>query len=363
VNGATPSQLGFYMPAEWQRHEGTWLQWPHDKPERGLQLKVERTWLTMVDVLHSYENVHIAVCDERQRDHVMYQLQFFGIGMKNVDLHIIPTDDFWARDNGPIFVVNDEGGLSITDWIFNGWGERYAYQVDNQVPSLIGRKLSLPVYNPPMVLEGGAVEVNGTGTFLATKTSIIDLHRNPGKSQEEIEAILTQFLGVKHFIWLSGAGRGECEKWGDETDSHIDGAARFTNESTVLYNWTADTSDPQRAALEQTYRELQEATTESGKPLTLVSLPVPKGGVYRTSPPQHPWHRSGLAPAVYTNYYVANGVVLVPVYGNVNDERAKAVIGEQFPGRTVVGIECVGLAEGGGMIHCVTQQQPLPQPK
>jgi agmatine deiminase len=195
---------------------------------------------------------------------------------------------------GPIFVVNDEGELAITDWIFNGWGERYPYQVDNQVPSLIGETLSTPVFNPPMVLEGGAVEVNGKGTFLATRTSIIDPHRNPGKSQAEIEAILRQYLGIGHFIWLSGAGRGECEKWGGETDSHIDGAARFTEESTVLYNWTDDTSDPRYAAFARTYRELQEARTESGKPLTLVPLPVPK--VESTAHP--PKNTSGTNPVL-----------------------------------------------------------------
>jgi agmatine deiminase len=348
------------MPAEWEQHEGTWLQWPHDKPEKGLQLKVERTWLTMVEILHTREMVHIAVNDERQRDHVAYQLQYFGIGLQNVDLHVIPTDDFWARDNGPIFVVNDQGQVAITDWCFNGWGERYAYQVDNQVPSLIGPRLSLPVFNPPMVLEGGAVEINGQGTFLATRTSIIDPRRNPGKSQPEIETILRRYLGVTHFIWLSGAGRGECEKWGGETDSHIDGTARFTKASTVLHNWTDDQSDPRYSAFQRTQRELQAATTESGKALTLVPLPMPQGGVHRTSARKHAWHQSGLTPAVYTNYYVANGVVLVPVYGNINDERAKAIIGEQFPDRDIVGIECVSLAEGGGMIHCVTQQQPLP---
>jgi agmatine deiminase len=350
------------MPAEWQPHEGTWLQWPHDKPEKGLQLKLERTWIKMVEALHTNERVHIIVCDERQRDHVAYQLQFFGVGLENVDLHLIQTDDFWARDNGPIFVIDDHGDLAITDWLFNGWGERYPYELDNQVPSLIGKKLSIPVIKPPMVLEGGAVEVNGRGTFLATRTSIIDPHRNPGQSQEAIEAILSHHLGVRHFIWLSGAGRGECEKWGGETDSHIDGTARFTEDSTVLFNWTDDTSDPRFAGLQKAERELREAVTESGKALTLVPLPVPQGGVYRTSPKKHDWHASGLAPASYANYYVANGVVLFPVFGNANDERAIAIVSEQFPDRKLVPIECVGLVEGGGMIHCVTQQQPIARP-
>ena len=353
---STPKKAGFSMPAEWERHEGTWLQWPQDKVQAGNQLKLERTWLTMVAALHQAENVHIAVADERQRDHVAYQLDYFGIRSANVHLYIIPTDDVWARDNGPIFVVNRDGDLAITDWIFNGWGNRFEHRLDNWVPSIIGKKLSLPVFDPPMVLEGGAVEVNGAGTFMATRSSIIDPHRNPNLSQGEVEAILNQYLGVEHFIWLTGAGRGECEKWGDDTDSHIDIIARFTGESTVLYNWTGEESDPRHRMLARIRQELQEARTESGEPLTLVPLPLPSNGVHQIT--SAPWRKSTLTDAAYSNYLVANGVVLVPVFGNVNDERAKAIIAEQFPDRQVIGIDAVTLTEDGGAIHCVTQQQP-----
>jgi agmatine deiminase len=193
---------------------------------------------------------------------------------------------------------------------------------------------------------------------MATRTSIIDPHRNSDKSQMEIEQILRDFLGVGHFIWLTGAGRGECEKWGDSTDSHIDIVARFTDESTVLYNWTDDKSDPRYAMFVKHYQELQEATTESGKSLTLIPLPVPKAGVYQISNTRS-WRKSTFTDAAYSNYLVANGVVMVPVFGNVNDERAKKIIGEQFSDREIIGIDCVGLTEDGGAIHCVTQQQPL----
>ncbi|NIN70038.1 MAG: agmatine deiminase family protein, partial [Anaerolineae bacterium] len=194
------SHQDYRMPAEWETHEGTWLQWPQEKLYRGYELKLEGMWLTMVDALHRHENVHIIVRDERQRDHVEHQLDYFEIGPANVDMYIIPTDDVWARDNGPIFVVNKDGDVAITNWEFNGWAGRFAYQLDNQVPAIIAEQLSLPVFDPPMVLEGGAVEVNGKGTFMATRTSIIDPHRNPGKSQEEIEEILGDYLGVRHFI-------------------------------------------------------------------------------------------------------------------------------------------------------------------
>ena len=214
----------------------------------------------------------------------------------------------------------------------------------------------MPVFKPPMVLEGGAVEVNGTGTFMATRPSIIDPYRNPGMIQEEIEAILSKYLGVNHFIWLTGAGRGECEKWGDETDSHIDIVARFTGESTVLYNLTDDKSDPRYAMVSKTLEELREATTESGKTLTCIPLPLPQ--VYQVTTMTN-WRQSTFTDAAYSNYLVANGLVLVPVFGHANDERAKAIISEQFPRREVIGIDAVGLIEDGGAIGCVTQPQPL----
>lgn len=346
----------YRMPAEWEPHEGTWLQWPQDKVYRGYELKLEGMWLTMVDVLHRHENAHLIVADERQRDHVASQLEYFGIGLENVHFYLIPTNDIWARDNGPIFVVGAAGEVAITDWAFNGWGERFPYDLDNLVPAAIGAQCSIPVFAAPMVLEGGAVEVNGTGTFMATRTSIVDPHRNPGLSQGEIEALLAEYLGVHNFVWLTGAGRGECDQWGDETDSHIDIVARFTAEATVLYNWSDDESDPRYPLFERTRAELQAATTESGTSLTLVPLPVPEIHQVTT---MTDWRQTSLTDAAYSNYLVANRVVLVPVFGHAHDRRARAIIAEQFPGREVAGIDAVGLIEHGGAIGCVTQPQPL----
>jgi agmatine deiminase len=351
----TPSGLGFSMPAEWDPHEGTWLQWPQNKIYARYELKLEGIWLNMVDALDEHENVHLVVADERQRDHVAQQLQYHGIGLNNVDFYIIPTNDVWARDNGPIFVTNDQGQVAITDWTFNGWGERFDYELDNQVPARIAEQLEVPLFEAPLVLEAGAVEVNGSGTFLATRSSIIDLYRNPGMSQEEIEDALKQYLGVEHFIWLSGAGRGECDMWGDETDCHIDIVARFSNQSTLLYNWTDDTSDPRYEMFNLSYAELQRASTESGQSLTLVPLPTPE--VHQTTQMTN-WRKNTFTDAAYSNYLVANEVVLVPVYGHKNDDRAMKIIAEHFPGRQIIGIEVVGLIEHGGAIGCVTQPQP-----
>jgi agmatine deiminase len=341
------------MPAEWGQHEGTWLQWPHDDRHPGQQMRLEHLWLAMTRVLHEHETVHIVVPDERRQEHVHQQTAYYGFDRGNIDVRVLPTDDVWARDSGPIFLINDQGELAATDWNFNGWGERFPHELDRGVPAGIARLLSIPVFTAPITLEGGGIEVNGRGTLLATLSSIVNPNRNPGKTQGEIEVVLRQFLSIEHFVWLTGAiGVGD-------TDFHIDGAARFVDESTVLYSWTDDESHPRYAYFEQHRSELEGAVTESGKSLNLVPLPVTEARIWATG------SAAATAPfrlvpslGLYANYYVANDVVLVPVYGDANDARAKSIISEHFPGRQVVGILAHMLAELGGMIHCVTQQQP-----
>ena len=354
----------FHMPAEWEEHEGTWLQWPHGDQRPGQQLKQEKSWLQMVDALHRHENVHIIVQDERRREHVEHQLKFLDIGLENVDFHIIPTNDMFARDNGPIFVVNKEGKLAITNWKFNGWGGRLEHEIDNHVPFRIAKELSITIFSPPMVLEGGSVEVNGSGTFMATRTSIINPNRNPGMTQEDIEEIISKYFGIKHFIWTTGMS-GDDPELGDFIDCHIDANARFVSESTVLYDWSDNKESAEfRRILKVQYEDLKNATTESGKSLTLVPLPNTKCPVYCTTRLEagvgfpKSTEANELGAGSYCNYLVANGVVLVPIYGDINDNRAKRIIGEQFPGREIIGIDARTMFEDGGMIHCVTQQQP-----
>jgi agmatine deiminase len=346
--------MGFYMPAEWEQHEGTWLQWPHDDTMPNHQIRLEHIWLMMTEALHQHETVHIIVPDERRQEYVHHQIDYYGLDMSKIDLRVFPTNDVWARDSGPILLVNDHGELAVTDWNFNGWGGRYPFDLDTKVPAGVGDMLSVPVFTAPIVLEGGGVEVNGQGTFMATLSSIANENRNPDKSLDEIEQALRDYLNVEHFIWLSGK-----EGMGD-TDFHIDGAARFVDDSTVLYSWTDDQDHPRYPYWKKHLQELEEALTESGKPLTLIPIPVTEARIVSTrdaatTPPFENSPSLGL----YANYYVANGVVLVPVYGDKNDANAKAVISEHHPGREIVGILAHMLAEIGGMIHCVTQQQPV----
>lgn len=355
----TPKALGYHMPAEWEAHEGTWLIWPHEDTHPDTQLHLEHLWLEMTMALSEHEIVHIIVPDERRQDHLQHQLAYFGLDETNLDIHIIPNDDVWARDCGPIFLVNEQSELAVTTWNFNGWGEREPYQKDRLVPEKTAKALSLPLFKAPITLEGGAVEVNGEGTMLATRSSIINPNRNPGISQEEIDQAVKDYLGIEHIIWLSGASREFCDLVGSSTDLHIDGYARFTDEATVLYSWTDDEANNFYPILKQHLLELKEASTESGKSIIPVCLPKPKNETYTTLvEATRPPFDTKLSLGTYANFYIANNVVLVPVYGDVNDANAKSIIAEHFPDRDIIGIPAWYTSELGGMMHCVTQQQP-----
>ncbi|MFC1996390.1 agmatine/peptidylarginine deiminase [Chloroflexota bacterium] len=356
----TPDSLDYHMPAEWEPHEGTWLIWPHNDTHEGSQLQMEHLWLEMTMALYEHETVHIIVPDERRTDHLYHQLTYYGLDDNNLDVQVIPNDDVWVRDCGPIFLVNNQGELSVTTWNFNGWGERYPYHQDRLVASSVAGKLTVPQFKAPITLEGGAIEVNGKGTLIATRSSIINLNRNPNESQDEIEKTIKDYLGIQHIIWLTGASREFCDLVGSDTDLHVDGYARFTDESTVLYSWSDDTANAFYPVLQQHLDELRNARTESGKPLTLVRLPKPVNEMYSTlDPSRRPPFEQQLSLGTYANFYIANNVVLVPVYGDVNDANAKSILAEHFPNREIIGIPAWVTAERGGMMHCVTQQQPL----
>ncbi len=359
MDAKIPNKLGYRMPAEWEPHEGTWLIWPHNDTHEGTQLRLEHVWLAMTMALHQHETVHIVVTDERRLEHLQRQLTYYGLDERSIDLYIIPNDDIWVRDCGPIFVVNDRDELAVTSWNFNGWGERYPYKKDRLVPAGAAEALSLPLFTAPITLEGGGIEVNGKGTLIATRSSIINVNRNPDKSQDEIDTAIKDYLGIKQIIWLTGAPQAYCDAIGDDTDFHVDGAARFTDESTVLYPWTDDESNHVYPYFKKHRDELRNARTESGKPLTMIPLPSPENVMFSTLVEStRPPFETIPSLAIYANFYIANNVVLVPVYGDVNDAAAKSIIAEHFPDREIIGIPAWGTSELGGMMHCVTQQQP-----
>lgn len=349
------------MPAEWESHDAVWLQWPAENMRgySGYHLKLESTWLAMARALQPHVEVRVVVGDDPARDRLEGQLRAFGIGPENVSLHVLPLDDVWARDNGPIFVLDESGRLAVTSWRFNGWGGRAPYARDARIPREVSQLLDAPLVEAPLVTEGGAIEVDGAGSFMATRSSILNPNRNPDVSREAAERVLREHLGVQHFIWLSGAPPEVCESLGDGTDWHVDIAARFTPGGAVLYCWTDDEGDPRSPYLARHREELEKATDARGRPLELVALPTPR--VYSVHDVDPGTMRRGCGSptdAAYTNYLVTNGVILMPVYGQADDERAKAILAEHFPGREIAGIPTLTLTEEGGAVHCVTQQQP-----
>ncbi|MBP9882135.1 MAG: agmatine deiminase family protein [Chitinophagales bacterium] len=337
------------MPAEWATHEGTWLTWPHDSTYgQGTRDKFESAWIEMTRYLVDGEKVHIIAYSQAEKDHIVQQLNSNSVSLDNVDFFIHPSDDYWIRDNGPIFVNDLDGQQVLTDWGFNGWGNDAPYSLDDLAPALISSDINVPAIDlNAMILEGGAIENDGNGTLMATRSSITGDGRNPGLTETEIEDYLTTYLGVTNFIWLDGKYGGNF----DITDSHIDGFAKFHDSSTIV---TMNSSSLTYWFVSQSDQNiLYNAVNVNSNPYNYVYLPLTKNIVKTT------WGASTGSKGSYVNYYVANEVVLVPIYADQNDAVAIAIIQELFAGKQVIGIDCRNMFSWGGMVHCVTQHQPL----
>ena len=342
----TPAARGYRMPAEWEPHAATWLAWPHNEEAwPGRLPQVRNIFLAMIEALHQEETVHLLVNDDATAAQVGRLIRQRGFDDGAIRLHEIPTADAWLRDSGPIFLTG--GGpqppVAASAWRFNAWGGKYAdLQADAGLSQRIASRLGVPCFEPGMVLEGGAIDVDGSGACLTTEQCLLHPNRNPGLRRADIERHLRTTLGVCRIIWL---GRGIA---GDDTDGHVDDVARFVGPSTVVCALERDPQDANFAFLQDNFRRLQAATDARGRPLDVVPLPMPG----RVGSPHE------RLPASYANFYAANGVVLVPTYDHANDDRALRILQDLFPGRRVVGIPCEPLVWGLGAIHCVTQQQP-----
>jgi agmatine deiminase len=326
----------YTMPAEEEPHEGTWLQWPHDYgwDNRHVE-RYEETWIQMTQALHTGERVHIIVYDLDEEQRVKSVLESRGVEMSQLDFYAWPTDDVWVRDNGPIFVFDQEQRLRIENWKFNGWGNKADSWFDDYIPLLVGNALNIPVTPIPMLNEGGSVEVDGRGTLMAKRSSILNNNRNPGWKQSDAEAYFRRYLGVTNFIWLDGI------KGGDITDDHIDGTARFANGDSIV---TYFRRDFQRRS---EYDVLKNSKDADGNSYKMVHLPITTRKI------------AGVGDyGIYMNYYVGNEVVVMPSFDNPNDAVAAATLQSVYPDRKVVSVNMVELYKDGGMAHCVTQQQP-----
>jgi agmatine deiminase len=343
---AAPASLGYSMPAEWSRHRATWLSWPHNRETWPLYLEaVREIWVRMVCALSPYEQVYLLVNDDRTAQEVTARLHAAKAVLANITLLRIPTVDVWMRDYGPTFLTRNSAvdPLAINDWIFNGWGGKYVdYQKDERVAREIASLLKVPVYEHNMVFEGGSIEVNGAGTCLTTEQCLLNPNRNPQLSRAGIVQRLEDTLGVNHVIWL---GEGIV---GDDTDGHIDDLARFIDPTTVVCVVESDSRDDNYACLLDNYERLQSAKDQDGRNLDIVTLPCPA-----------PVYFAGARlPASYANFYIANEVVLAPIFDDPNDKSALGILQELFRARKVLGLRCNEVVAGLGAIHCVTQQEP-----
>jgi agmatine deiminase len=345
----TPSELGLFMPAEWRRHTASWLTWPKDPltwPDRVPQ--VEEIYLEMMAALAPNETVNLLVDDQATEEAVRQRCKFEG--RENIRFHHLETVDSWIRDYGPNFLINARGDLAYNHWVFNAWGNKYEdLKRDSSVPARLEPILHAPRFEPGIVMEGGAIEVNGAGCVLTTEQCLLNPNRNPQLSRVEIEQYLKDYLGVSKVLWLKEGIAG------DDTDGHIDDIARFVSVNRIVCAVEDDPADQNFELLHENLNRLQEMTDPEGTRFEVIKLPMP-GFVAGT---QETGERNlERLPASYANFYIANGVVLVPIFGSANDKRALETIQNLFPDRRAVGINCEPLVWGMGTIHCVTQQQP-----
>lgn len=342
----TPFQLGYRMPAEWEEHEATWISWPKDPdsfPDEILP-EVEKTYLKIIEALHKNETVNILVDDEYYEKKVKSLLESNKIGTKNIVLHRILTADVWFRDYGPIFIskMANKKDIAFTHWEFNAWGNKYEdLKHDTHIPE------KMPIskfkkFKAPIVLEGGSIDVNGLGTCLTTEQCLLNKNRNPHLSREQIEQHLKNYLGATKIIWLKEGIAG------DDTDGHVDDLARFVSSDTVVCAVEEDKKDANYKALKANLELLKKAKDQDGNALKVIQLPMPKAVVYKGQ----------RLPASYTNFYIANNTILIPIFNDENDTKALEIIQKLFPDRKAIGINCRELVYGFGAIHCITQQQP-----
>jgi len=326
------------MPAEWAPHAAVWTAWPSDDELWIGQLEPTRDdFAGLVRALVRFEPVHLLVRDDEAESDARRRLAGAAVAF-----HRVPYNDVWLRDSGPIAIANGSG-IRLLNWEFNGWGRKYDAAIDNDIPQAIAHILGTKAIDTGVVLEGGSIEVNGTGCLLTTRQCLLSPERNPSLSEYDLEGILTACLGVERILWLDRGLEG------DHTDGHIDTITRFVDERTIVTVTCDDPGDPNYGVTRENLQRLRSFRDTAGRPFTIVELPLPAARLE---------FDGTRLPPTYANFYIANGGVVVPLYGDVRDEQALEILRPLFPGRTVVGSPARGLITGGGAFHCVTQQQP-----
>ena len=346
----TPAALGYTMPAEWEKHEATWLAWPHNASDWPDKLETIR-WVygEMVRKIGAGEKVRMLVRNKTEEQIVTRSLTRSGADLSAVDFLIHPTNRGWMRDSGPIFVKRRDE-TAIVHFHFNAWAKYNDFHRDRKVPEIAGKLLGKRVFNAEaaghdFVLEGGGIDVNGRGTVLTTEECYLDPHvqvRNPGLDRPGFDEALKQYLGVKNVLWLVAGPVG------DDTHGHIDDICRFVNPKTLVLIRETNPADTNYRALSENWERVQDFRLEDGSKPQVVALPMP-------GPVQFDGMR---LPASYANFYIANAAVIMPTFNDPNDRIALGILSELFTDRPVIGIHAADLVLGFGTLHCLTQQQP-----
>jgi agmatine deiminase len=347
-----PNELGYRIPAEWEKHDATWLGWPHNKEDwPGKIAPIYWVYGEIAKKISEGENVHIVVESKEHQQKAMKVLSDIGAELNNIKFFVLKTDRGWMRDSGPAFVKNDSGDIALVNFIFNGWAKYSNYKKDAKLPSYISKKFNfqrfIPTHNGTQVcLEGGSIDINGKGTLITTEECLMDDEtqvRNPGFSKKDYEEIFRKYLGITNVLWF---GKGIA---GDDTHGHIDDLCRFVNEDTVVLVQEKNSSDINYKALKENYERAESMRLESGSKLNVIYLPMPDAVIFRGE----------RLPASYANFYVSNKYVLVPTFNDPKDRIALGILSELFKDRIVAGIHAGDLIWGLGTIHCLTHEQPL----
>ena len=343
----SPAQRGYAMPAEWSPHQATWISWPHKRESwPGKFEPVEPVMVRFVAAVSKHELVRINVLDADHEKHVRELLEQQA-NPANVHFHRFATNDAWCRDHGAIFVTREGSagpeGLAL-DFRFNAWGGKYPpFDLDDAIPPQMAEALGVACESIDMVLEGGSIEVNGSGALMTTEQCLLHPNRNPSMTRATIEARLRDCLGIDQIIWL---GDGIV---GDDTDGHVDDLTRFVAEDVVVTVVERDRSDENHDALAENRERLDTVRLADGRPLTVHEMQMPAPVVYK----------GDRLPASYANFYIGNRSVVMPAFGGPADEAARRVLETCFPGREIVAIDCTDLVLGLGTFHCLTQQVPV----
>jgi agmatine deiminase len=339
---ATPAELGYRLPAEWEPHAATFLAWPHRRATwLGEFAAIPPVFATIARLLAAHEPVRILGTGEP-----LAEARRAVGDVPNVGWLEIPTNDAWMRDTGPVFLMPPaESDLppAAVAFEWNAWGGKYPpWDDDARIASTLANELGLRVFHGGIVLEGGAIETDGDGTLLVNERCLVDPRRNPGLDRTAIEEVLRRMLAVERVLWVGG------ELAGDDTDGHIDQLARFVAPGTVVAARQPDRLDPNHGPLEANLERLRSLDDARGRRLEVIPLDIPARFAFR----------GVQLPASHLNYLVANGVVAVPVFGGATDERAIELFSRCFPGREVAPVDCGSLVRGRGGLHCVTRDQP-----